>query len=114
MKKHAAPIIAASLLLLPVLYVGSYFFLVSPNRGPVVRTVYGCSLTPGYDVHADYRVGDLSQLYWPVEQADRRLRPQAWVDPRELELEIDWQFAELTRKRAVLTKVREELEKSSR
>lgn len=113
MKKHAAPVIAAILLLLPALYVGSYFFLVSPFRGPVVGTVMGCSLSPGYDVHADYRVGDLSQFYWPVEQADRRLRPQAWIDPREFEFEIDRQFAELTRKRAVLAKVREELERSS-
>ena len=31
MKRHAAPIIAAILLLLPVLYVGSYFALVTPE-----------------------------------------------------------------------------------
>jgi len=31
MKRHAAPVIAAVLLLLPALYVGSYFALVVPG-----------------------------------------------------------------------------------
>jgi uncharacterized membrane protein YjgN (DUF898 family) len=40
MKKHAATIFAAVLLLLPVLYVGSYLALAKPS-GVVERSIYG-------------------------------------------------------------------------
>jgi hypothetical protein len=61
MKKHAGSIIAAVLLLLPVLYVGSYLLLVIPGAAMPYRGIEAART-----------------LYWPVEQVDRRLRPRAW------------------------------------
>jgi hypothetical protein len=65
-----APIIAAVLLLLPVLYMGSYLVLVKP--GP--RFGWGSAIYPTYRV-AD---GFCTRLFWPLEQIDRKLRPAAW------------------------------------
>lgn len=93
MKRHAAAIIAAILLLLPVLYVGSYLALVVPYQGPVTGKVLGCGFSGGFDIRANYRIvitssnssGRLKQkdhvapFYWPLEQIDRKLRPAAWV-----------------------------------
>jgi len=73
-----APIIAAVLLLFPVLYVGSYLALVVPEG----RRVTG---THSYSVRIHwYRLNDkrLEQIFWPLEQFDRRLRPGAWDSPR--------------------------------
>jgi hypothetical protein len=70
MKKHAAPIIATLLLLLPVLYVVSYLALVEP--GP--RFGWGSAVYPTYRV-AD---GFCTRIFWPLEQLDRKLRPGAW------------------------------------
>jgi hypothetical protein len=71
MKKHAAPIIAAILLLLPVLYVGSYLALVTPCR----TFVHG-----KWTVTFNYRIFSwrLPVLYYPLEQIDRKVRPEAW------------------------------------
>jgi hypothetical protein len=75
MKKHAAPIIAAVLLLLPVFYVGSYLALVKPMsiaiRGGVLKSV-------------NYRAGDelTSRFFWPLEQIDRKVRPGTWKSPQ--------------------------------
>jgi hypothetical protein len=75
-----APIIAAVLLLLPVLYVGSYLALVVPEGKPADRvfrenghTVIETYLTP-------YRFGGKfsERIYWPLEQIDRRVRQDAW------------------------------------
>jgi hypothetical protein len=75
MKKHAAPLIAAILLLLPVLYVGSFYLLIKPQgfwmfpdplpTGEQPRAYYGY-----------YRIGErwASQIFWPLEKIDRRLR----------------------------------------
>lgn len=75
MKKHAAPIITAILLLLPVLYVGSYLALVTPG-------VYGCRSENAYHevIYAPYRWQGwrCSQVLWPLEMIDRKLRPGAW------------------------------------
>jgi hypothetical protein len=78
-KRHAAPIIAAILLLLPVLYVGSYFAQVMPwgtidppnSRGEYIKRHYRYSQR-------------LALLYWPLEQIDRKVRPGAW-EPRFLQ-----------------------------
>lgn len=74
MKKHAAPIIAAILLLLPLLYVGSYLALVSPLTMKV-----GAG---GIIYFTNYRVGDevAAGVFWPLEQLDRKARPGYWVD----------------------------------
>ena len=70
-----APLLAAALLLLPLLYVGSYLALVTPNRW--------APAAPG-DTYAltNYRCGNEwpSRIYWPLEQIDRRLFPQRWID----------------------------------
>ena len=60
MKRRVAPIIAAILLLLPVLYVGSYLALVSPRPDNIN---YG----PHY-------TATLSWVFWPLEKIDRKLR----------------------------------------
>lgn len=61
MRKHAAPIIAAILLLLPVLYVGSYLALVKPPS-------------------LSYRIEGawVSSFFWPPALIDRKLRPRVW------------------------------------
>jgi hypothetical protein len=77
MKRHAAPIITAILLLLPVLYAGSYLALVMPE-GRIVDRVSSLNTSRGELVH--YRWGDemLRRIYWPLEQIDRKVRPGAW------------------------------------
>jgi hypothetical protein len=76
MKKHAAPLIAAVLLLLPVLYVASYLALVVP-AGRTVWATPGCS---PYICH--YRMGEeiAPKIYWPLEQIDRKFRRGAWAE----------------------------------
>jgi hypothetical protein len=80
MKRHAAPILAAVLLLLPVLYVGSYLVMVAPRscfpNGRAITTEIGqLDAWP-----EDYRVAPRTCeiLFWPLEQIDRKVRPGAW------------------------------------
>jgi hypothetical protein len=70
MKRHAAPIFAALMVLLPVLYVGTYLALVKP----------GLTISYGNRPPSPYRCGgELAEtFFWPLEQIDRRLRPSAW------------------------------------
>jgi hypothetical protein len=74
MKKHAAPIIVAILLLLPVLYAGSYLALVVP------RPSVGNSVQLGNGPLWKYRFGGTyaARLFWPLERIDRTVRPEAW------------------------------------
>src|SRR5262245_55356909 len=83
MKRHAAPIIAAVLLLLPVLYVGSYLALVRPSGAPRVILISG---TTRFQISGNnYRFAskELAKLFWPLEQIDRKVRPGAWETNRE-------------------------------
>jgi len=85
MKRHAAPIIAAILRLLPVLYVGSYFALAVPGSLMAVDAATGKEWV--YP-HRHYRVDPRAELvaasvFWPLEQIDRRLWPGAWEIPVE-------------------------------
>lgn len=66
MNKHTGAIIAMILLLLPLVYVGSYCALVEPFWGV-----------------ANYRFGGRTstRIYWPLEQVDRRVRPGVWQPP---------------------------------
>jgi hypothetical protein len=69
--RSSAPVIAAIVLLLPVLYVVSYLALVI--RQPIV---------PALLTSADYyRLGGgyAKSIYWPLEQLDRRLQPGVWL-----------------------------------
>jgi hypothetical protein len=68
MTNRAPLILAITLLLLPVLYVGSYLALVRPGL-PNPRT------------GSNYRYGGFvaSYFYWPLEQIDRGVRPDTWL-----------------------------------
>jgi hypothetical protein len=78
-RDSCAPLIVAIvLLLLPVLYVGSYLALVTPQG----RAVFD----PADQVFRinHYRVGKAKWLpvfYWPLESIDVKMRPGAWKDP---------------------------------
>jgi hypothetical protein len=76
-QSRAPLIVAVVLLLLPVLYVGSYLVLVMPA---------GRATSAGYLLIGDemqnwqisnYRFDGkwLANLYWPLEQIDRKVRP---------------------------------------
>jgi hypothetical protein len=78
MKPTLAPLITAIvLLLLPVLYVGSYLALVTPNGQRMVWFGPDVATYP----KQSYRWGaQLSErIFWPLEQIDRQLRPHAWA-----------------------------------
>ena len=66
----ALPILAALVLMLSVLYVGSDLALVTPPGKP--------GLLGRYD---RYRLGEpLTPLvFFPLEQIDRKVRPEAWI-----------------------------------
>jgi hypothetical protein len=75
MKKHAAPIIATILLLLPVLYVGSFYALVLPHSKRIAMTASGeCEEVACYRFGSEYS----RNIFWPLEQIDRKLRPGTW------------------------------------
>ena len=77
MNNRAPLIFAIVLLLLPVLYVGSYLALVVPGD-PWIRESYGNQTPPVL-----YRLGgDRAEwFYCPLEQIDRKVRPCAWDNP---------------------------------
>lgn len=77
MKKHATSILAAILLLLPMLYAGSYLALVWPD-GERVNMADSRSDFPTYRYGTEAWAG---LFYWPLEQLDRRVRSGAWYDP---------------------------------
>lgn len=81
MKKHAAPIMATILLLLPMLYVGSYLALVVPGGyhykgAPFVinRQRYSIESWETYRIKGQW----VERIFWPLFQIDRRVRPGAW------------------------------------
>jgi hypothetical protein len=74
-----APILVAVLLLLPVLYLGSYIALVDPyvdSDRPIASFVGG---------NYNYRYGGrmTPRFFWPIEQIDRQLRPHMWRPLRD-------------------------------
>jgi hypothetical protein len=76
MRKNVAPLIAALLLLLPALYLGCYCALVKPFH----RSKWlGANGTLQIDVE-HYRWGGKvsANVFWPLEQIDRQVRPEAW------------------------------------
>ncbi len=84
-ESRAPLIVAIVLLLLPVLYVGSYFALVvrKPHFIPNPDGNWICSLDgyPTISGQVDhYRIfaNHCSTLYWPLEEFDRKLWPDAW------------------------------------
>lgn len=77
--RNAAPLLVAIvLLLLPLLYIGSYFALVFPGWRTATVTMPDGST----GVRAvRYRAFDKQcpVIFWPLEQVDRKLRPHAWM-----------------------------------
>ena len=72
-------ILAIVLLLLPVLYVGSYLALVIPGGrlvvpDPSVRQTAQPIYVSRY--RADGRW--LARFFWPLAQIDQRIRPDSW------------------------------------
>jgi|GEM_PF-5156480 len=67
-------IIVSSLVLLFGLYVGSYLLLVTPPGKPGL-----------FGPHARYRAGEpfTPLFFFPLEQIDRRVRPNSWILPRK-------------------------------
>jgi hypothetical protein len=72
-----ATIITALLLLLPVLYVGSYLALVEPEG---VTYKHHIGQRRFYFVTAPYRYQGrfCTHIFWPLEQIDRKVRPEVW------------------------------------
>jgi hypothetical protein len=96
MRKHAAPIIAAILLLLPVLYVGSYLSLVTPGYKTIQQINSHYSSDTGETVelveperidetYQKYRIERpwIAKVFWPLQMIDRQVRPDSW-GPKEL------------------------------
>jgi hypothetical protein len=70
-------ILAIVLLVLPVMYVGSYFAMVVPGGIPEDPA----TMNPDIEFPpTHYRFADTTAEYffWPLERIDRRLRPAAW------------------------------------
>lgn len=72
MRRNAAPIIAIALLLLPVLYVGSYLALVVPEG----RTFDdgGWSQPTNYRLDSEWP----RHIFWPLKEVDRSVRKGLW------------------------------------
>jgi hypothetical protein len=69
-RSNLMPLMVALLLLtLPILYLGTYLALIDPGFGKV----HPYRLGSGYS----------SAVFWPLEQLDRRIRPDAWRNPWE-------------------------------
>ena len=69
--------LASILVILLALYVGAYFFYVSP----------GMTITLGgwHTTYPDYRVLSMAKVFSPLHQLDRQhLRPTLWAKPMTL------------------------------
>ena len=79
---RSCPILAAGLMLVPVLYVGSYLAMVRPAG--IFDDEYfqdGFYWTDLHKTRYYAIIGNSGhRVYWPLEQIDRRVRPDAW-DP---------------------------------
>ncbi|WP_425616390.1 hypothetical protein NA78x_000036 [Anatilimnocola sp. NA78] len=75
MTSNRAPLIVAiALLLLPVLYVGSYLAMVVPEG--IIVDFY----RSGVPQLGNYRLANnaAARVFYPLEQIDRKVRPGAW------------------------------------
>ncbi len=78
-KSRGPLFLAIALLLLPTLYLGSYFALVVPRGIPkqldsIDPYSYKDLLWSHNRVANDF----LEIVFWPLERIDRKLRPDAW------------------------------------
>jgi hypothetical protein len=92
-KRFTAPIIACLLLMLPAIYVGSYFAAVEPfgRRFEASRSdpVFINDMLAGKLRTGDYRYGGraAATVYWPLEQIDRWVRPDYWQRPQMIQVQ---------------------------
>lgn len=90
-ESRAPLIIAIVLLLLPVLYVGSYLALVKPGYQTFQHgTGHSSSDSDETVIHSEaeyidttyptYRLQSewIGRIFWPLQQIDRKVRPDAW------------------------------------
>ena len=73
--------VAIVLLLLPVLYVGTYLAIVDPpGHGHVPKVKLGNRWFQGVGIWVHYRAmpEQAARFFWPLEQIDRKVRPRAW------------------------------------
>jgi hypothetical protein len=78
-RSTALPVTVVVLVLLAALYVGSYLLLVWPDA------MRYHLLDSRWEVFPKYRYGTESWanwVYWPLEQIDRKLRPDEWYEVR--------------------------------
>ena len=79
-------IVAVAPLLLPVLYVGSYLFLLDPSAAREWIRIDGRgAYVYGYryfgwegDTELPSATRIAPSVFWPLEQIDKKLRPAAW------------------------------------
>ena len=67
-------ILAIVLVFLPVLYVGSYCAMVTPEADWLVSEGVNLYRVSGYRSPSRY----CAAVFWPLEQIDRKVRPGAW------------------------------------
>lgn len=76
--------VAALLLILPVLYVGSYFALVVPQSISVFPPDDGQPAVSRFG-RIDYYRFEIKwgeRFFWPLQQLHRTIRPDDWMDIR--------------------------------
>lgn len=96
MNNSRTPLIfAIVLLLLPVLYVGSYLALVTPYAGPMkLGDSDGCGLSRRVHLPTNFRFAGLSQYYLRLEAIDSQLlRREMRNDAEKRYRERIWQEA---------------------
>lgn len=77
-RTSAAPLfIAIAVLVLPLLYVGSYVALVTP-RARFESTIAQPGMRTVRLTHYRIGRGRVDWFFWPLEQIDRSVRPGAW------------------------------------
>lgn len=111
----SAPIIAAILLLLPVLYVGSYLALLHHSSKTVTLQMSSRGRKETFRIPINYRFGAdewASTFFWPLEQIDRKMRPGAWRPPLETGGKISLEFREWREETDAEAKSRREVEET--
>lgn len=75
-KRSAAPLLVSALFLAAFSYLGAYAALVVP-QGYEIVIPDRCG--PIIEIERyRYRPRTAERVFWPLEQADRMLRPMAW------------------------------------
>lgn len=89
-RSYAVPVIAGVLLLLPCLYVGSYYALVEPTS--ILSLSYDdVTFLPYYSVGGE----TAKAAFYPVHRLDRLVRPSHWqIDPSRIGVDFDFNIDE--------------------